>query len=174
MSRVNVSFSISQEVVNLPDTAQRNLITKILPHALGRAVPVVREALVSKITALANGTATGTRERQSARTKAKFRYHMKDRVRVKSVDDKAGVLKIVGVDNKAGQVNFDHGDKAKTTGRVHKLWWIDGVREKYATPKLRKQTQDIPRMVYYEVGEQVANIIESSVRRSVASGELTK
>jgi hypothetical protein len=171
VSDIKVTFSIPQEVVNLADRVQRNLVTKILPQAIGKAVPVVRDSIKRH---LPDGVSTGTRAKQSAKAKARFKYHMKDRVKAKMVSDVSGHLRIVGVDEKAAHVNFDHGEKAKTIGRVHKLWWVKDKHEVYHDPKHRKQTQDIPRLVQAETQDQVQSIIEQHVRSAVASGGLTK
>lgn len=170
MSRVDVTLQISPEVVALADTVQRNLVDKIIPRGVIKVVPVVRAAIIRH---LPDGRASGTRAKQSEKSETRFPHAMKSRVRVKTVRDPAGVLKIIGVDRKAGHVNFDHGEKAKSRGRLHKLWAVKGKEVRFATPKLRKQTQDIPRIVESEVGAQVLNTVEEEVRRAVQSGELT-
>lgn len=174
MTNMTATFSISPEMIDLAETVQRNLVLRILPNAMSKAVPIVRAAIQAEIIKSANGQVGDppSRSKQSAKARARFPYHMKDRVRVRHVSDEAGVLKVVGVDNKAAHVNFDHGEKAKTSGRVHKLWWVKGVREVYATPKLRKQTKDIPRIVADTVSAQVLDTMEASIRGSISAGEL--
>lgn len=166
------NVQISPKLAALHDNVQGRLVKKVIPKAIAKAVPLVRQAILSK---LPDGqTGDNTRSKQSAKSRRRFPTHMKDHVGVKKLNNQRVAMSIVGVTSKAKHVNFDHGDKAKTVGRVHKLWWIDGKHEVFHTPKLRKQHRDIPKLVQAEVGDRVLSIIEAELTNASKNGGLTK
>lgn len=172
--QVGATIAISKEVSDLADRTQRSVITKIGPRAIAKAVPIIRAAIIAELPDgdVGLGNKPPSRSLQSAKSRQRYPYKMKKQVRVKSINNDRQVMKIVGVDRKGAHVNFDHGQKAMTVGREHKLWWIDGVREKHATPKFRKQQRDIPKIVHAKVGMQAAKAVEDEFVRAVNAGEL--
>ncbi len=114
----------------------------VLPRALEKAGAVVARAIKPE---LPDGEKSGTRALQSESAAKRFPTHMKDHVRRKLVSDATGVLKVIGVSAEAKHVNFDHGDKGKSVGRVHVLWG-KALRKPPGGP-LRKQLRDIPKIV---------------------------
>lgn len=171
MSNFKLAFDISPKAKMLAETIPAKLLNEVLPGAFAEAVPLVREAIKDE---LPDGDDTGNSAKRSAKSQARFPRKMNQSVSVKHISDSHGVLKLVGVDQRGAHVNFDHGNKAKTTGRIHKLWWIKGVREKYHTPKLRKQKDDIPRIVKQKVGGKVERIMTGAIQRAADSGTFAK
>lgn len=167
MSKIEASVRIDPRVLRMAETVPKNLIDRVLPRAFARVVPIVRRAIIDK---LPDGTES--RKKQSEKSRKRFPHSLKKSVGVKSIGDQSGTLKIVGVTDKGMHVNFDHGNKAKTTGRLHKLWWVKGRREKFATPKLRKQNKDIPKIVRAETETRVVQIFTQTIEHAATSGEL--
>lgn len=150
-------------IAGLPD----KMLHEAFPRVVNRIVPPIKASIIEK---LPDGQASGTRALQSAKTQARFPHtiQLKKNVGRKTISDSTGLLLIVGVSSKAGHVNFDHGDKAKKgEGRLHKLWWIDGKREVYATPKFRKQTVDISLQVRLEFDGRINRMMTEEVRREM-------
>lgn len=164
MSKPGATITFSAGIEKMGDRIQRTLTHSVLPRAMTKAAALVKRVMIPK---LPDGVASGTRAKQTERVRAQFDQHMKDNVGTKLVSDSAGVLKIVGVTNKALQVNFDHGDKAKTVGRHHILW---GKKEH--TPAYRRQMQDIPAQVKLETEGPVRAIIAAEINTAIATGEL--
>jgi hypothetical protein len=166
-----LTHKVSPEIKRLAEKVSGRLINEVMPSAFAEAVPLVRKAIQDE---LPDGDKTGNSAKRSKASKARFPRKMNQSVSVKHIADNTGVLKLVGVDSRGAHVNFDHGEKARTTGRLHKLWWIDGVREKFHEPKLRKQQYDIPKIVKRKVGSKVERIMVSHIKQAAESGKLVK
>lgn len=161
---LDVNMKMDMNLDNKAYTFQKTLVMTVLPRALDKAAVVIKAAMLPE---LPDGIESGTRALQSEKSRTRFPGRMKDQVRRKLISDNTGVLKIVGVGSKAKHVNFDHGDKAKSIGRVHILWG-----KKAAEPPLRRQLDDIPKIVESKVEAQVRTIVAATIRTAIANGEL--
>lgn len=169
---VSTTVRINPELSAMIDQVQKKLVLEVLPNALRLASVPVDDAVVAKLQEHDSrnpkpGSPQGTKAKQSKITRARFQYHMVDRVRTKLVKDDYGVLAITGVDDKGRHARIDHGDKAKTVGRNHIMW---GKRPD--PPILRRQKQDIPLQVEAETKDTVVRIVGESIKRAVQTGEL--
>lgn len=178
---------IDPALVRRLDRANDTLLRKVLPPIMQKVVEPIRQSMVKH---LPDGVESGTRQKQSAATKKAFPGHMKDNVIDKQLSDTVGVLQIVGVSTrKAGQVNFDHGEKAKTTGRRHVLWWpkearVVGVKAngepmtyggkpfRVHDPEFRRQTYDVAAHVDAEVTGTITKIVEAGISAAIAKGDI--
>lgn len=163
MALIHSKIEVKQSAVDAITSLDRTIREKVFPRVLAKVAAPIKASMVAK---LPDGQASGTRAKQSKKTRARFPHSitLKRNVGRKTISDTLGVLLLTGVTTKAGHVRFDHGDKAKTTGRVHKLWWIDGVREVYATPMMRKQSQDISLLVHNEFAPKIERIVVDELR----------
>lgn len=169
MGKFGATFRVNPALNKVIDGVERNLVLKVLPKALAKAVVPIKAAITVRLPdgQTSSGGQPATRSKQSAKVKARFPYHLKDRVRSRTLSDEAGVLKIVGIDEKGAHVNFDFGKKAMTTGRDHIYW---GNRP--SPQVLRRQTQDIPAQVEAETKTEVLNIITRTIQDAANKGEL--
>jgi hypothetical protein len=146
------------------------LAVEIRQQLLQEAIPPAAKMIAAKAadifrSKLPDGVASGTRAKQSAKSRARFPYHMRGTVRTKAIQDNAGILVISGVDSKGRHVRFDFGKKAATVGREHILWGKGP-----ANPPMRiqrKQLQDIPGQVKREIGPIADATIRSAVLRAL-------
>jgi hypothetical protein len=165
---LNYKITFNQAAIDKINELPKKIVEEIFPRVATRIVAPMKASIVAK---LPDGQASGTRAKQSAKTRARFPHEvqLKNNVGRKTIRDTTGFLLIVGVSSKARHVNFDHGEKAKKgIGRLHKLWWIDGKHEVYATPKLRKQTQDIPLIVREEFQGTISKMLLEEIGKEVA------
>lgn len=176
---------IETELVRRIDNAGDTLVRKILPPILRQVVPRIRSAIIGK---LPDGQASGTRAKQTAKVAAAFPKHMKDHVEDKQIADSVGVLQLVGVSSSAKQVNFDHGEKALSTGRRHILWWpkarttivakngrtmtLGGEPTRVHDPEFRKQMHDIPLEVNAEIGPEIERFVTQKLVDAISAGGL--
>lgn len=168
MPRLTNKITFDQRAIDYIEGLPKKMLDEVFPRVVGRVVAPMKASIVAK---LPDGQASGTRAKQSRKTRDRFPHsiQMKNNVGRKTIRDTTGMLLIVGVRSEAGHVNFDHGDKAKKgVGRLHKLWWIDGVREKYASPPLRKQTQDIALQVRTEFEGKISKILIDEISKELA------
>lgn len=183
MSKPGATLRVNPLVLNLGERLNRKLHDTVLPRALSKvgkvAIAAIRVKLPDGDKPNASGLPasrtkqTGFEGKWNRRTDhaARFPTKLKDNVRQKiAASDKTGLLQLVGVTSRAKHVNFDHGDKAKTTGRRHVLW--DATGRRVMTPEFRKQTQDIAAIVKLEVTAQAQAIVVSEIKAALASGEL--
>ena len=171
--KVGAEIILDKRLKNLSTNVERKLVTKVVPRAFAVGAKMMKASLKEQIIKDANSDNTGSRKLQSDTVKKKFPYRLKNTVRVKSKNNDHFVMKVVGVDRRGSHVNFDWGDKArKGGGRIHKLWWVKGVREKYAKVNPRVQRKDIPKIVMARDGARIALQIEKVIRRAVDKGEL--
>lgn len=167
MALIRSKVTVNQAAINSINSLSDKILNEIYPKVVNRVAGPIKASIISK---LPDGQVSGTRKKQSKRTKARFPNHMREHVGRKTIHDSLGTLILIGVTREAAHVNFDHGEKAKTTGRVHKLWWVKGVREKFATPALRKQTVDIPQQVRAEFEGTISQTFVEELRRLQIKG----
>ncbi len=167
---MSVSFKVDSKVSNLADNVNRNLTEKVLYNAMDRAAKEVQSMLVPE---LPDSRLTGTKRLQSKRTKAKFPNHMRDQTGVKRLRKlQTAVGRVIGIKSPgnggkgATQVRFDHGKKGMSTGRIHKLWWVKGVHEKYARVNPRVQRKDIAKIVIRRAVPVVERIVADDIRKA--------
>lgn len=165
-----VHFKVSSEVANLADTVNKNLVDNVLYKAMDRAAKHVQTTLIPE---LPDSRVTGTHRKKSKAVRERFPNHMRDQTGVKRLRKlQTAVGRVIGIRSPgdggkgAGQVNFDHGKKAMTTGRVHKLWWVDGVHEKYARVNPRVQRKDIAKIVIRRAAPVVEQIVAEDIRKA--------
>ena len=159
-SKLTVDRSALLRLEGLP----KDLRDKVFPRVAVKVLQPIKASIISKLPDGQSGERT--RLKQSKKTRLRFPHNiqLKKNVGRKTIRDATGALLIIGVNSKAAHVNFDHGDKALTIGRTHKLWWVDGEHEVYHTPQERKQTQDIPELVANEFRGEVGRIFEEEVK----------
>jgi len=167
---MSVSFKVDSRISNLADNVNRNLVDNVLYKAMDRAAKQVQVMLVPE---LPDSRQTGTHSKKSKSNRKKFPNHMRDQTGVKRLRKlQTAVGRVIGIKsptakNKgAGQVRFDHGKKGRTTGRVHKLWWVDGVHEKYAKKNPRVQRKDIAKIVIRRAAPLVERIVAEDIRKA--------
>jgi hypothetical protein len=162
MAIIRSKVTINQSAINLINSLPDKILNEIYPKVVNRVAGPIKASIISK---LPDGEASGTRKKQSKTTKARFPNHMRENVGRKTIHDSLGTLILIGVTREAAHVNFDHGEKAKTEGRLHKLWWVKGAHEKFATPALRKQTVDIPKQVRAEFEGTISKTFVEEIKR---------
>lgn len=167
MVAIKSTVTINNDVIKFIESLPRKVLDEVYPKVVGRVQEPIKQSIIAKLPDGDVGTEDQppSRSKQSKKSRDRFPTKMKKHVRRKVIHDELGTLIIIGVSMDAGHVNFDHGKKAKTQGRVHKLWWIKGVREKYATPALRKQTQDIPLLVRAEFEGTINRMFVDEIRK---------
>jgi hypothetical protein len=161
---------INPKVTKLLEKLPIDLLENALPKAYNAVTPYIKREMRGYIVRYANSDITGSRERQSASAKKRFPTRMKDNIGYRTIKDTSGVLRVIGVTNKAAHVNFDHGDKARGKGREHKLWFREGHKYWHAgggkassSPAYRKQVRDIASMV----ADSSAVRVQKEVRKAV-------
>jgi hypothetical protein len=167
---IYVKVTINPKLTRLIDKLPDDLKSKALPKAFLAAARVIRKEMQRK---LPDGTKT--RKKQSKKAKARYVGRTRDNIRTKLIQDDTGVLRIVGVDvKKAGQINFDHGKKARGRGREHKLWFVENEHEFWHkdgravdSVAYRKQTRDYAEEIIRSKQSQVIKVIERSIIRQV-------
>ncbi len=172
------TIRISPEVMKLGEKVQANLVSTVAPKAFRKIDPIIEDAMVRHLPDgdLPNPNdkdGTPSRLKQTEFVRNKFSGKMKRAVGGKTIRDSSGSARIIGVTNEAPQVNFDHGDKGKGEGRDHKYWWRPG-HEKPNPPKLRKQVQDISKVVMMETADQIQSILLQEVKNAVNDGSIIK
>lgn len=164
-----------QEIAKI-DLIPTRLLDTVLPRALNKAVTVVKNSMRPKLPdgdqPNPNDGGVPSRTKQSKKSKERFPTKMKQHIGSKTLQDRTGVAKIVGVTSQANHVNFDHGEKALTAGRVHKFWWRQNGPNK--EPRIRKQTKDIKAIVIQETQAAIQSIIVKEINNAIESGELTR
>lgn len=164
MVRIKSTVKINQAATSFIDSLPDRLLNEIYPKVVARVERPIKASIKAK---LPDGQASGTRAKQSKKTQLKFPHakQMRKNVGRKTIHDSLGTLILIGVTREASHVNFDHGEKAKTVGRVHKLWWVDGINEQYANPPLRKQIVDIPLQVRTEFEGTISQTFIEEIKR---------
>lgn len=165
--RLTSKVTVKQGIIDLIDSLPRKMLDGAFNRMVRRIDKPIRASIIKK---LPDGQESGTRAKQSEKTRQRFPHEiqLKKNVRRKTIHDTMGTLIIVGVSSKAGHVNFDHGKKAKKgVGREHKLWWVDGVREVWHVPKYRKQVVDISLQTKLEFEGPINQIIKEEVKREL-------
>lgn len=146
---MNLGEDVIQKINSLPTV----IVEEVFPKVIRKVLEPAKRSMADKLPHSEESFdeyGRSNKDKQSEKVKSSFIHHIRDNVTHKTIRDKHGALVIAGVNTRAGQINFDFGDKAKSQGRVHKLWWKDGTHEVYHDPRLRKQTQDIPEQVTRE------------------------
>lgn len=164
MTRLVIKTDLPEELFDMAVKLEKMFGPKVIDKALGKAAKPIKEAIEQEVP---DGVKTGTRDLQSETVRKRFPEHMKDNVRIRTRSDIGGALKIVGVTAKAGQVNFDFGDKAYSQGRQHIFW---GHRPD--PPVMRRQTDDLTARIEIEKKPEVLRILEEEVTRLI--NEATK
>ena len=149
-----------------------DLETRFQSALVKRAMPIaakqISELAQAKFIAMvSDGIASGTRAKQTDRVRRRFKLHMNREVKIKPILGPTGVASVTGVDKKVGQVNFDMGEKAKTTGRLHVLWG-----KAFAKPPLRIQRQehqDIPLKIQAEMESVATSIITAEILKALGN-----
>jgi hypothetical protein len=163
-SKLTVDPRVSKMLDLLPDKVLR----EIFPKVIRRATAPVKDFIVGE---LKDGQVTGTRAKQSKKTRMRFppEIQAKKNVGSKRVTDTTGTLVIVGVSSNAKHVNFDHGEKAKYgTGRKHVLWGkFDESRK--SPPLMRRQHVDISFRAKTEFAPKITVMFEKEVARAISS-----
>jgi hypothetical protein len=155
-------LELNSLLVNLEARFQKAIVQEAFPKA---ADVIAEKAKAAMIPMLPDGIASGTRARQTDDVRKKFRYHMNRNVSIKPLMDREGVARLVGVEKKVGQVNFDMGEKAKKIGRLHVLWG-----KRLAKPPLRVQRQeyqDIPDKIHNQMAEIAERIAIEEVTKAM-------
>lgn len=178
MARFGAKLTISKEVENLAETTERNLRKVILPKVMDRAGPIMKKTMLG-LSEFPDSDKTGSKKKMSKNTRygkdGQDRWsRMKKNVIIKKKTTQHAIMRIVGVSSDAKHVNFDHGDKARTTGRIHKLWWVDGKHEVYAKVNPRIQKHDIPKIVKYKTEGIIERMMLDELRRAANSGAFLK
>lgn len=107
-----------------------------------------------------------SRALQTETVRNRFPLHMKDHVGIKTISDQYGVLKLVGVQTKVGQVNFDFGDKAmKREGRHHVFWGHEAALP--PTPRYRRNNEDIAAEVRNQVAAEVGRMVLQDIKDKI-------
>lgn len=168
MAIIRSKVTVNQAAINLINSISDKILNEIYPKVVNRVSGPIKASIISKLPdgqVSNDGRKPPSRSKQSKRTKARFPNHMREHVGRKTIHDSLGTLILIGVTREAAHVNFDHGEKAKTEGRLHKLWWVKGTHEKFATPALRKQTVDIPKQVRAEFEGTISQTFVEEIKR---------
>ena len=176
-SSIKATVNIAPIVDKLSKVYTEALTKKAIPAVMARAQDLIRQEIILR---LPDGSLS--REKQTAKVRAKFYMKLRESVIVKTISDEFGTLKIIGVNSLAGQVNFDFGPKARGEGRRHVLWWpkqrqlyyrktglhaIGGEPQRLSKKSPRKQLQDIPAEVEQATGDRIGDIFEAEVAKAL-------
>lgn len=178
MARFSAVLNIDPKIQRLADDTERQLQRVILPRVMDPIGDLIKQTYLN-LPQFPDSNKTGSKRLMSRRARYKpgggERWgKMRENVIVKKKNTKSVIMRMVGVTGEARHVNFDHGKKALTTGRIHKLWWIDGVREKYARVNPRIQQHDIAVIVKSKTQPIIEQMIATELNRAVQSGELLR
>lgn len=137
---------------------------KIPEEALQKGAKVIQAHLEKRVPDgwASNNGDPPSRSLQTEAVRNRFPLHMKDHVGIKTISDEFGVLKLVGVQTKVGQVNFDFGDKAmKGEGRHHVFWGREAALP--PTPRYRRNLEDIAAEVRGQIAAEVGRLVIQDV-----------
>lgn len=162
MGSTSAKLSMDPFYNRMTKSFQVAIVDKALPAASQRMEPLAKEAFERL---LPDGTES--RKKQSKDVRRAFPHKMRENVRIKRLKDDRGVAFIAGTTVKVGQTHFDMGEKAKTVGRVHKLW---GEELAENSPRIqRQQYQDIPEKVSQELEPVAEAIVLQEIMRIMGS-----
>jgi hypothetical protein len=170
MPIIKTKLTVNPAAIKFIDSLPQKVIDEVYPKVISRVFAPIKEAIRVKLPdgdVAKSADEPPSRTKQSKRSKARFPGKAKESIGRKTIKDSLGTLFIIGVTSKAGHINFDHGGKAKSIGRLHKLWWVDGVNEHYATPPLRKQTVDIPLQVRTEFEGTISAAFIDEIKKAM-------
>lgn len=158
---MGTKLELSPLINSLENEFQKRLVQEAMPRVSDQIAVAAQASMIRR---LPDGIASGTRAKQTKAVRAKFRYHMNKQVRIKPLFDRTGVARLVGVETKAKQINFDMGKKAKTVGRVHILW---GKGPAKVNPRIQRQEHtDIPAKVKAEIETYARQIAIAEILRA--------
>ncbi len=152
--------NLNSFIAKLDTRVPKELMTEVAPKVsrllIQKAARIIRDKLPD-----------GDRSLQSRKSRERFPYKLRDRVRYKIIKDNSGILAIAGVDYRGQHVRFDFGNKAKSAGRTHVLWG-----KRLATPPnrvQRKELQDIPQQVKVEMAPVIEQVLREAVFKALSN-----
>lgn len=163
MPKVRMRVTFDQRKIAKIAGSMNQLATHVMPRLLDSVAPVIEAKFKEH---LPDSDITHTREKQSAKSRARWPFKLNKQVKKKRISDDTGTLLIVGVKIPEGNyVKIDFHKKATSTGRLHVLW---GKRVK----GLRVEKRDIPKVVLFETKTLVEETVTKGIRDAVKNGEV--
>jgi hypothetical protein len=164
----SIKAYVPEELIATIIEMEKVLKRKIPEEALSLAVKPIKAKLEVRVPDgwQSNDGDPPSRALQTEAVRNRFPLHMKDHVGIKTISDDGGTLKLVGVETKVGQVNFDFGDKAmRREGRHHVFWGKEAALP--PTPRYRRNLEDIAAEVRNETAEQVGRLVTQYVKQKI-------